>query len=233
MSSRLASFRGPSTPTPSPVQVKSQFKSPSSPARSTESTYHRKVRTYLQELRTACRTWDDLVLVDGLKAIRSLIDARTELDNTLSALPDGKQPHSRIVGPKLSFMEDRIAEMDLVILKLRKQFQKMNSLVDGLEAVLTEAHKTKGWNWVQDEPLWTTWSLEKFVTSVSEILRPYHRSLDLHIELVLILRTHSVSFEVSSDALNRWIEQPWLEEHSWDAEWEDLCLAEIHLWDSR
>ena len=37
----------------------------------------------------------------------------------------------------------------------------MNSLVDSLEAVLAEAHKMKGWQFVQD-PLWVTWSLEKF-----------------------------------------------------------------------
>ena len=37
----------------------------------------------------------------------------------------------------------------------------MNSLVDSLEGVLIEAHKVKGWQFVQD-PLWATWSLEKF-----------------------------------------------------------------------
>ena len=126
----------------------------------------------------------------------------------------------------------------------------MNSSIENLEAVLSEAHKMKGWNWVCEEPLWTTWPLEKFgvyhfscrarsllmsfeVTSVSEILRPYRRSLDLHIEVVNLLRHHSVTFEVSRDAMNKWVEQPWLEEDGWDAKWEDLCLAEIDRWDSR
>lgn len=171
--------------------------------------------------------------MDGVKVIRSLVDARTDLDNQLSALGEGNQPRTRIVGPKLSIMEDRIADMDLVILKLRKQFQKMISSIENLEAVLSEAHKIKGWNWVCEEPLWTTWPLEKFVTSVSEILRPYRRSLDLHIEVVNLLRHHSVTFEASRDAMNKWVEQPWLEEDGWDARWEDLCLAEIDRWDSR
>ena len=39
----------------------------------------------------------------------------------------------------------------------------MNALVDSLEGLLFDAHKTKGWQFVQ-EPLWTTWSLEKFGT---------------------------------------------------------------------
>lgn len=37
----------------------------------------------------------------------------------------------------------------------------MNAIIDNLEASLSEAHRAKGWQFVQ-EPLWTTWSLEKF-----------------------------------------------------------------------
>jgi hypothetical protein len=77
--SRLASFRGPSTPSATPVQSR-QPSSPSSPLRLTESTYHRKVRTLLQELRFITQTWDDLVLVDGLKAATGLVDTRTDLE---------------------------------------------------------------------------------------------------------------------------------------------------------
>jgi hypothetical protein len=82
MAARLASFRGPSTPSASPVkQVKSPAKStPTQAVKSTESTYHRKLRASLQELRAACHTWDDLVRKDGLRAVRELIDARTDLE---------------------------------------------------------------------------------------------------------------------------------------------------------
>ena len=79
--SRLASFRGPSTPSASPVQSK-QLSSPSSPSRISESTYHRKIRTLLQELRSITQTWHDLVLLDGLKAATNLIDTRTDLEYT-------------------------------------------------------------------------------------------------------------------------------------------------------
>lgn len=82
MSGRLASFRGPSTPTSSPVQR--QPTTPKSPARPTESTYHRKLRACLLELRGITETWDDLVLVDGLKAAKSLVDTRTELEYALT-----------------------------------------------------------------------------------------------------------------------------------------------------
>jgi hypothetical protein len=86
MSSRLSSFRGPSTPSASPVPAKGQQQQHQSPggspssSRLLESTYHRKLRAALQELRGMTETWDDLALLDGLKAARSLVDARTDLE---------------------------------------------------------------------------------------------------------------------------------------------------------
>ncbi|KAK1224471.1 hypothetical protein PQX77_012645 [Marasmius sp. AFHP31] len=252
MSGRLASFRGPSTPTSSPVQHKTVSNSvPSSPSslKVTESTYHRKTRTLLQEIRTITETWDDLVLIDGLKAAKSLVDTRTDLDNALSLFPD-RIPRSRVVTPKLEIMEKRIAELDNVISKLvrdldvganargltplekQKQFRKLCTVIENLEALVVEAQKTKGWEWVEREPLWTTWSLNKFVSSVPDILHPYHRSLNEHIALVNILRSHSIPFEDSRKAIAKWAEQAWFEDSSWDAQWEDLCAAEVDRWNS-
>lgn len=98
--SRLASLKGPSSPSPNPVRGQKARQSPAksppqkrgSPGPSiydrlepdttppTESTYHRKLRTILLELRGVVKTWNDLVLVDGLKAAKGLVDARTELE---------------------------------------------------------------------------------------------------------------------------------------------------------
>lgn len=83
MSGRLSSFRGPSTPTSSPARQVSQPNTPSSPARAAESTYHRKTRAILQDVRTVTENWDDIVHVDGLKAAKSLVDARTDLEYVL------------------------------------------------------------------------------------------------------------------------------------------------------
>jgi len=43
----------------------------------------------------------------------------------------------------------------------------MNSIVDSMEALLAEAHKAKGWHWVCSEPMWTTWTMEKFGKSIT------------------------------------------------------------------
>lgn len=117
-----------------------------------------------------------------------------------------------------------------------------------MELVLFEAHRTKGWQWVE-EPLWTSWSLHKFgavvnfgalssyplkshppVTAIPQIVRGYHRSYYMHSEIVETLRPHSISFETSRQQINRWVVQHYLEETSWDAEWEDLCQVEVDQW---
>lgn len=97
MSGRLASFKGPSTPL-SPESSPGKKKSsnnrgtvagnkggtnptpPASPGRELESTFHRKIRALLLEVRSICRLWSDIVLHDGLKAAKTLVDARTELE---------------------------------------------------------------------------------------------------------------------------------------------------------
>ena|SRR6266850_1767153 len=59
----------------------------------------------------------------------------------------------------------------------------MNSIVDGMEALLADAHKAKGWHWVCSEPMWTTWPMEKFGVSIRkrhpysfEIRRRFYQS---------------------------------------------------------
>jgi len=127
-------------------------------------------------------------------------------------------------------MDACIATLDVVLNKLRKQFQKMNSAIDNMEQVLYEAYKAKGWRWVHEHPLWLTWSLETFVTRIAELLPSYNRSLNIHIELVNILRSHSVTFEDSRDAIKKWVEQAQLEDAGWKAVWEDVCQVEVERW---
>ncbi|KAG6331527.1 hypothetical protein ID866_7562 [Astraeus odoratus] len=233
MSKRLASFHGPSTPSPSPVLQPGKLGTPASPSRTPEITIHRKTKTLLQELRSISQTWDDLVLVDGLKAARTLVDTRTELDNVLALLPPGCQPRSPIVGPKLAVMEKCIAQLDAVLTKLQKQLQRMGGVVDNLEALYHEAQRTKGPRWCKEEALWVSWPLEKFILSLSNVTTPYHKSLVLLADLANQLRSHSISFETSRDIIRQWVEQPFLEEDGWDAQWEDLCAVEVEKWDAR
>ncbi|KAG8865262.1 pre-mRNA-splicing factor syf1 [Tulasnella sp. 330] len=153
--SRLASLHGPSSPSSTPARTPPAKPSPGKSRRSasaslydreepntnppTESTYHRKLRTLLLELRQATKTWNDLVLLDGLKAAKGIIDARTELDNSLAALPIGIQPRVRLVNPKLANIESRVDNLLEVVSKLKTQFHKMASAIETAELLLVEA----------------------------------------------------------------------------------------------
>ncbi|KAI0361946.1 hypothetical protein OH77DRAFT_1416133 [Trametes cingulata] len=230
MSSRLASFRGPSTPSSSPVAAR-QPTTPSSPSRFSELPHHRTLRSQLLELRNIAYEWDERVSGQGLKAASSLVDARTELDNELAMLSVGRQPAYPIVLEKLRFMETCIEDLHEVIKRLDKLFQKMVKIIKSLEILLHEVHKTKGWKFVE-EPLWVTWSLEKFVTKLPYILKPYRRSLEMHIDLVEDLRPHDVTFEESRRIIAEWQAQPHLAQGGWDAIWEDICAVEVDRWNS-
>lgn len=137
MTNRLKSFHAPSS-SPAQNRRSSQPPStpqqpPSSPSRQTESTFHRKTRALLQELCSVARTWDDLVLIDGLKAARELTDTRTDLEyvphihsvrnhltsfsNALKVIPD-RRPRTHLVQPNLAIMDDCISKLDGVILRL-------------------------------------------------------------------------------------------------------------------
>ncbi|KLO14222.1 hypothetical protein SCHPADRAFT_996811 [Schizopora paradoxa] len=232
MSKRLASFNRASTPTKTPVKQVQADASPS-PSRLTESTYHRKVRSLLQDLRTICRSWDELVKIDGLRAVTTLVDTRTDLDNVLGSLPDGKNPTSFIVSWRIETMEQCIETISAVISKLRKQYSKMNTVMDTLEEVFFEACKMKGFTWAQEEPLWCTWPLEKFVNEIPALLQPYGRSLQEQIEIAEDLRSHNLTFEESRKLVVSWTSQSYLEADDWTREWEELCAVEVDRWNIR
>ncbi|KIY66464.1 hypothetical protein CYLTODRAFT_398643 [Cylindrobasidium torrendii FP15055 ss-10] len=227
MSGRLASFKGPSTPNSSPARQQQPQQIQSEP---TETTHHRKFRLLLLDMKGAAETWDDLVLVDGLKAAKGLVDARTQLDNELQ-LVEERRPRTRLVGPKLAIMESRINDLDAVLVKLNKQFRKMTSIYDAMESLLVDAHATRGWQFAQQEPLWLTWPLERFVNELSQLIPLYHRELNIHIALVARLRKHAMPFEEARRAVATWSEQRWLEDQGWEAKWEDLCEVEVDRWD--
>ena len=128
----------------------------------------------------------------------------------------------------------------------------MTKIIRNLENLLHEVHKTKGWKFVE-EPLWVTWSLEKFgacealfygagdllatitprpsiVTKLPYILKPYRRSLEMHIELLEQLRPHDVTFDESRRIISLWQAQPHLAQGGWDVIWEDICAVEVDRW---
>jgi hypothetical protein len=75
---------------------------------------------------------------------------------------DAKMKELETVLAKLVCSQICSPQYRISLLIQRKQFARMASIVDSIEALLYDASKIKGWTWVHSEPLWTTWTLEKF-----------------------------------------------------------------------
>ena len=87
----------------------------------------------MQELQSIAQTWDELVLHDGLRAAKNLVDSRTELEcvqffaysarvsmqvrNALALVP-GRKPKTHLVSEKISAMEKCIVDLDVILSKL-------------------------------------------------------------------------------------------------------------------
>lgn len=178
------------------------------------------------DFRLAVTTWHELVSVDGLKAAKTLIDTRTDLDNTLTTYGLPMKP---LVAEKLEIMDSKIRDLDVVLSKLGNQLHKMSTGLDNMELLINEAHRTKGWNWVASEPLWCTWPMDKFYRALLELIPTFIHSLGERREITDILRPHNISFERSREALQSWST---LGMERWD-ELDDLFSVEIDGWPLR
>lgn len=137
MSKRLASFNGPSTPTASPVRANSKPPTPlQQSSKDTESTFHRRLRSTLLDIRTVTFIWDDLVLRDGLDAAKTLVDTRTDLmylwtiahqnllslttglRNTLATYSGEILPRTVVVGPRIQKMDQSTVKLAAFMTKL-------------------------------------------------------------------------------------------------------------------
>lgn len=86
--SRLASLTPSGTPSRSRTGSQSPAPSPSASTpgtprantRQIETTHHRMVKLIISELKSLFKTWDELVLVDGMKAGKGCIDEATEME---------------------------------------------------------------------------------------------------------------------------------------------------------
>lgn len=68
------------------------------------------------------------------------------------------------------------------------------------------------------------------MTKLPYILKPYRRSLEMHLDLVEQLRPHDVTFDESRHIIGLWQAQPHLAQGGWDVIWEDICTVEVDRW---
>lgn len=70
----------PRSPTSSPAPSSPRTPRAGTPARNVETTHHRMIKLVISEFKSVFKTWDELVLIDGVKAGKGCIDAGTEME---------------------------------------------------------------------------------------------------------------------------------------------------------
>ncbi|KAK1927716.1 hypothetical protein DB88DRAFT_45337 [Papiliotrema laurentii] len=233
--SRLASLTPAATPSrargtsqsPAPSPSASTPRTPRSgtPSRQTETTYHRMTKLIITELKSLFKTWDEVSLVDGVKAGKGCIDEATEMDNIL-ALQEGDERPS--VTPHLEKLYDSRIAMEAAVSKMEKALAKLVLLLEQAEKVFFDAYRTQGAEFVLQEPLWLSWTLEHFVNSLPPLLTAHNTQLILLTALSRTMVDPKTSFDDAKLALERWRDLS-IRGERWNIvrDWEELVDLEL------
>ncbi|EPQ30519.1 uncharacterized protein PFL1_02045 [Pseudozyma flocculosa PF-1] len=206
------------------------FESPLLP-REQETTYHRKLRTLLQQYAAQAEAWEEVVTYDGLKHAKQALDAWEDLESArnlgASSSSSGPRPrqwktaaianqpaaHDPVTGPgglKERRMADALlaierAEVGLadVTTRLDKHLAKIVQTSDAIAALLPDAAKARGLEFAFQEPMWGTWPLERFVSYITGVTPSYVLSTSHLALLVPILLRPKASPAPSSSDPNR------------------------------
>lgn len=68
------------SPAPSPAGGTPRTPRAGTPSRQIETTHHRMLKLIIAELKGLFKTWDEISLVDGVKAGKGCIDEATEME---------------------------------------------------------------------------------------------------------------------------------------------------------
>ncbi|WWD09206.1 hypothetical protein V865_007328 [Kwoniella europaea PYCC6329] len=211
--------RSRASPSPSPSP------GPGSPAKITETTHHRMLKLVLSEVRKIIRTWDELVIMDGFKACKGVIDEGTEMDNILAVEDKPERPE---INGHLDCWYSYRQSLESTLKKLDNNLYKLSALTDQAEKIFFEAYKREGQDFVFVEPLWFTWTLEKFVNSLSPIISLHTSHLASLTSLSHIILDPNTSFDDAKLTLEAWRDIATGGER-WEGvrEWEELVEVEL------
>ncbi|WFD31500.1 hypothetical protein MSPP1_002537 [Malassezia sp. CBS 17886] len=205
--------RGPSPP-PSPHDA---FLTP----RTLESTFHRRLRTLLQDFVREATEWEEAHTLDG---IRWATDAKTAWEQAAACLQaeravggapwDGAEMRRAALVPVLQQLEIVREELDAMVTLLRRYAAKMDSISDAARALLVEAASGGREAGVFQQPMWGTWTMEQFVRVVCRLAQQYSLSTAHLAALAAALCAPGASWEDAlpqkRHALEEFIRLPYL-----------------------
>ncbi|RSH92617.1 hypothetical protein EHS25_008062 [Saitozyma podzolica] len=172
------------------------------------------LKLVITEIKSTVRTWDELVAVDGIKAVKGIVDEGTTMER--------KTP----LTPHLDALYAHRSALQAVLTKLQKALNKLAMLVDQAEKVYFEAYRVQ-WPGL-NEPLWVTWTLERFVDSIPPLLSMHDSHLTTLRNLSSTIASPQTSFDNAKLALERWRDLS-IGGERWEGvrEWEDIVGLEM------
>lgn len=173
------------------------------------------------------KTWDEVVLVDGLKAGKGCIDEATEMDNIIQMEETEARPS---VLKHYTKLQQNRAALDGVLVKLDKLLLKLNMLIDQAEKIYFEAFTKLGWEFVAEEPLWLTWTLQYFINSLPRLFTVHNQHLATLTGLAEELKSSETSFDDARLTLEAWRDFGYGgERYHLVREWEELVEIETTM----
>ncbi|WWC66591.1 uncharacterized protein I206_100494 [Kwoniella pini CBS 10737] len=210
--------RSRASPSPSPA--------PSSPLRgSNETTHHRMLKLVLGEVRKIIRTWDEIIIIDGFKAAKGFIDEGTEMDNILAI---DEKPERPEISNHLNTLFNHRQTLESTLKKLDNNLYKLSALAEQAEKIFFGAYSREGTEFVFVEPLWSTWTMERFVNSLSPLISFHTAHLASLTTLSKIILDTTTTFDDAKVALESWRDIATGGER-WEGvrEWEELVELEL------
>ncbi|KAF8599573.1 hypothetical protein BDV93DRAFT_546790 [Ceratobasidium sp. AG-I] len=167
-----------------------------------ESPVQAYVRTALKRVAANLNEWDVIVSRRALKCARAIVDGTTELENSLGMLPEGVQPRSRMLGPRLRELNSKREELKGYFVDLDVVFARIVNLATGLEPAFAKLTERNGIESTERQPIWkeTSWSLSRFVLHINRVLRPLHRTKHTLTTLSDLIIEYSLSSGRASQA---------------------------------
>ncbi|WWC58392.1 uncharacterized protein I303_100932 [Kwoniella dejecticola CBS 10117] len=212
--------RSRASPSPSPSLA------PNSPSSGkNETTHHRMLKLVLSEVRKIFRVWDELVMIDGCKAAKGCIDEGTEMDNILSIEEKPERPE---ITSHLNALYNHRQVLESTLKKLDNNLYKLSALADQAEKILFGACSREGNEFVFVDPLWSTWTMKKFVNSLSPLITLHTSHLASLSSLAKVIMDTNTSFDDAKVALESWRDIATAGER-WVGvrEWEELVDLEL------
>ncbi|KAG8734498.1 hypothetical protein FRC10_011696 [Ceratobasidium sp. 414] len=167
-----------------------------------ESPLQLYTRAALKHTVTDLEDWGALVSHRAFACARAIVDRTTELDNTLSILPEGAQPRSRMLGPRLRELNSKREELKGFLVDLDVTFTRIAERVAGLEVALAKLTQRDGQESTENNPVWgeTSWSFALYVSHIIRLLRQLNRTRYTLATLVEQIIAYSLSSGHSSQS---------------------------------